>query len=241
VEDEKQPPIIDPFSRLARTKLFETIDLINMAAAEQKVAAEITKYEPKYLTHIPKLIRTGAFPNHTPGSNGCGGYGMHTHAGGISTAVTRCLRALSPIADSFDALYVTGQSGIVPASVVAFKLKKSLIILRKKSEENHGSMIEGDAHATPGVRYIIIDDFMSRGATMDRLLQHKPTSGTLAGICLYGHPRTDREVHVGFAKVWRPMNEEYKREDYWLRLVRRGPRSIIFDIVREAGWRPTVV
>ncbi len=174
-----------------------------------------------------------AFPNHNLHFGGCGAYGLHRTAIGHRLAVRRVSYALRHIENEFDAIYVTGQSGIVPGSVVAWCLKKPLVILRKDEECSHGQRIEGGDDNCANMRLVIVDDFVSRAGTMERLLSH-PSIGRVVAVCLYGQPRTNKEIEAGYAKTWattRYMNE-------WLRLVRRGPRSLLFDVVREAGWAP---
>ncbi len=82
--------------------------------------------------------------------------------------------------DDFDAVLCTGLSGIIPAAIFCYVYGKSLVVLRKEvrdangnlSTGSHGAWLEGslydsDMQVKP---YIIIDDFMSSGDTMRRLL-----------------------------------------------------------------------
>lgn len=155
-------------------------------------------------------------------------YGLHRSHVGFVTAVKRCYKALAPIRDTFDMIYVTGQSGIIPASVIAWRLEKSLIILRKKGETSHGTRIEGDTHHNYG-RYIILDDFVSSGKTLNDLIDNKPPFATLAGVCLYGQRWYEREVEDGYTKnfnipVFDPKNT------HTCKLVRRSLTSLMFDL-----------
>jgi hypoxanthine phosphoribosyltransferase len=63
----------------------------------------------------------------------------------------------------YDAIACRGVSGLLIAPMMAVRLKKSLLVVRKPGENNHsGRMVEGDAAAK---RYIILDDFTDSGET----------------------------------------------------------------------------
>ena len=63
----------------------------------------------------------------------------------------------------YDAIACRGVSGLLIAPIMAVRLKKSLLVVRKPHENNHSSqMVEGDAAAK---RYIILDDFTCSGET----------------------------------------------------------------------------
>lgn len=67
----------------------------------------------------------------------------------------------------FDSIVVTGNSGVIVGGIVALEYGKNLIIIRKPKESNHGSRIECPMNT--GNPFIIIDDFIDSGATMDRI------------------------------------------------------------------------
>ena len=76
----------------------------------------------------------------------------------------------------------------------------NLVLLRKDNDNSHGAPIEGpDGHRLG--KYLILDDFVSSGATMNRirdkidsLWEQVPWSSSrpeCVGIVLYGYHRTD--------------------------------------------------
>ena len=69
---------------------------------------------------------------------------------------------------NYDALACRGVSGLLIAPLLACRLNKSLLVVRKPSEDNlHTTRtVEGDQAAR---RYIIIDDFMSSGETVNAI------------------------------------------------------------------------
>lgn len=96
-------------------------------------------------------------------------YLRHGTPGELSLVVDQLYVALSKVADQFDSILVTGLSGTVPGSILAYRLNKNLVVVRKDSESSHGQSVEG----TLAGRHIIIDDFVSSGATINRLLRHE--------------------------------------------------------------------
>jgi|SRR5579871_2781727 len=78
--------------------------------------------------------------------------------------------ALKSWSDSFDAIAFRGMSGALLAPPLAMKLGKSLLMVRKTLEGNHGDVgyVEGDKHARA---YVIVDDFRSSGATCREIIE----------------------------------------------------------------------
>jgi adenine/guanine phosphoribosyltransferase-like PRPP-binding protein len=68
-----------------------------------------------------------------------------------------------------DAVAVTGKSGLSLAFATLMLIDFPLIVVRKPGENSHGNALEG----TTGVdvsRYVILDDFMSTGRTVDTII-----------------------------------------------------------------------
>lgn len=87
----------------------------------------------------------------------------------IDSVVKRC-RALQK-SIPFDAIAFRGTSGAAVAYPVALRLGISLICVRRENEGSHhwGGIVEGsDVRSVK--RYIVIDDFISTGQTMDAIL-----------------------------------------------------------------------
>lgn len=95
----------------------------------------------------------------------------------------------------FDAIAFTGTSGAALAYPLALALKVPLICVRKKGDGNHfKSSIEG---VTNSNKYLIVDDFIVSGETMDRIIQTIRGTGSMAkpvGIYLYA----DRSTRLNF-------------------------------------------
>jgi len=111
----------------------------------------------------------------------------HIHEpGNLDDTMNRCFAAVKGL--DFKTIVCTGQSGIVPASVLAWKLNKGLVIIRKVDEPSHGLEMEGKLVAP----YIWLDDFPDSGATLARLRLHAPTP--IAAV-LYGMFSESRKLH----------------------------------------------
>lgn len=88
----------------------------------------------------------------------------------------------------FDVIAIRGFSGAVPASIVAFMLRKPLVIVRKKPtvETSHGTSVEilTDGILPTPFRYLIIDDQSSTGKTF-REIKEGLKNHTFIGSLLY--------------------------------------------------------
>lgn len=86
----------------------------------------------------------------------------------------------------FDALAITGTSGMGMGFIMSYLLKIPVINVRKKSPSHYRSPIEGAINAK---RYLILDDFMETGATVDKIRktirQELKGKSKAVGIFLY--------------------------------------------------------
>jgi orotate phosphoribosyltransferase-like protein len=69
---------------------------------------------------------------------------------------------------SYDCFIGSGLSGGIMAAHLAKALNKELLIVRKKGDNSHGCALEG---YTKFKRGVIVDDFITTGATMDRIIE----------------------------------------------------------------------
>jgi orotate phosphoribosyltransferase len=69
----------------------------------------------------------------------------------------------------FDAVAFTGLSGSVIAGAVVSAMDKYLYCVRKSAENRHSEyQVEGPS---TGLRYVVIDDFISTGETIKRIIE----------------------------------------------------------------------
>lgn len=71
----------------------------------------------------------------------------------------------------FDAIAVRGVSGMLIGPIVAYLLRKQLIIVRKpKEEESTHAYQHVECNLTQGT-YVVLDDFVSSGATVKAIVE----------------------------------------------------------------------
>lgn len=94
-------------------------------------------------------------------------------------------KQLKPHLEKFDSIVAMGNSMMCVSPIIAHKLNKQLIIVRKDNEDCH-SDIKVEYHENPG-SYIIIDDLIASGRTITKIadrMRHE-TTGQLYGVYLY--------------------------------------------------------
>lgn len=90
----------------------------------------------------------------------------------LNEKVCEILQFLRDDPRDFDAIVVTGLSGMVLGSIIAHQLGKQLTIVRKKprEESSHASYIV-EGLLTRDHKFIILDDLICTGRTRDRIMQ----------------------------------------------------------------------
>lgn len=87
----------------------------------------------------------------------------------------------------FDAIVVTGVSGLLFGPTVAYKLGKKLVIVRKQNDSSHSSeRIEGEF--SYGDKFVILDDLVESASTVLKILEAVDSSRLntmFVGIYLY--------------------------------------------------------
>jgi len=80
----------------------------------------------------------------------------------------------------FDTIAVCGVSGLLLGPILAYEMGKRLVVVRKKDDSSHScSMIEGYC----GDKYVIVDDLIASGATVNLIRQH-----LASGLATNGSP-----------------------------------------------------
>ena len=81
--------------------------------------------------------------------------------------VRKAIKALR--GKKFDAIAFRGLSGTLIGPLLAFKLNRTMLAVRKRKGEGHsGLMVEGDAGAGT---YIIVDDFIQTARTVRSIIE----------------------------------------------------------------------
>jgi hypothetical protein len=134
--------------------------------------------------------------------------------------VARAKHALSQL--HFDAIAVTGISGILVGSVIAMEMDKPLIIVRKRGEQRHSAFdVEG---VFGGETYVILDDFVSSGSTIARVERKVAETARMShmhplrclGVLEYGccSPRWNPRREWA-ANLWSESKHESETFDPW--------------------------
>ena len=104
--------------------------------------------------------------------------------------VARVSKKVLELKTKFHAIAFRGTSGAAMAYPVSIATGIPLICIRKPTEDAHGDPVEGSTKFDVK-KYIIIDDFMSSGATVDAIIEsinkHSNNSVKCVGIVLYGN------------------------------------------------------
>ncbi len=91
------------------------------------------------------------------------------------------------IKHSIDALAYTGSSGAAAAYVLGTALDLPVVYVRKKDENSHGKRVEANTDE-PIKNYLIIDDFISSGTTVENIVsgieKHARDYGVKAPTCV---------------------------------------------------------
>lgn len=84
----------------------------------------------------------------------------------IAPVVTNLVKLIKESGVQFDTVVFRGMSGALIAPIIAHRLKKEIIFVRKSEDNSHSSRYcEGH---TQSQRFIIIDDFIASGETLRR-------------------------------------------------------------------------
>jgi phosphoribosylpyrophosphate synthetase len=129
------------------------------------------------------------------------GYSGSVHrAPNLREHATYVAHVLEKRRNDYDFVACTGQSGMSVAFAALMLYEFPLVVVRK-GERTHGNMIEGDAERIG--RYIVVDDFISSGATMRRINRelrkwaddHDYAAPTHVGSVLYVRKRFDKSTY----------------------------------------------
>lgn len=128
----------------------------------------------------------------------------------------------------FDAIAFRGLSGSLFAPILALRLKKTLLAVRKGEDSHSSQMVEGDFAAK---RYIIVDDFIAGGSTVYNIMKeiHSELKGRAECVGFFGYNRAWKNVTVS---DWRNVGEldQYCRRHGTLYECGRGEGRALLDV-----------
>lgn len=103
----------------------------------------------------------------------------------------------------FDAIACRGLSGALVASIVAAKLDKPLVVVRKKIEGTHSSYGIEQGVAGP-FRYVIVDDLIDKGGTVRAIIEkikEREEDAVCVGIILYAQDKAESSIYAKAADI----------------------------------------
>ncbi len=140
------------------------------------------------------------------------GYGWTTH--NPETWVTRMKRSSVKIEHlreeiGFDAIACCGSSGMMAAAVLSVALGVPVIYVRKANEKSHGSSVEANSVGQSISRYLIVDDFVASGNTLDRIVSgiekfaddHRMLRPECVGAFLYNEDSRMSQRHTPKGRI----------------------------------------
>lgn len=152
-----------------------------------------------------------------------GEYLAHDERSERIRAALKCIKSWQSAGGGnfFEAIAYRGQSGAITASIIAHKLRKPLILIRKEGDKGHSYYtFEGPITIK---NYLIVDDFMSSGETFDAIVtkmeEHAPQA-----IC-----KGMLEVTRAYERIDFLTNPEFRWEMKFSEKFSRG-------LEREKRW-----
>lgn len=119
----------------------------------------------------------------------------------LKQIAAKICRKLKYRKNDFDVIAFRGMSGALIAPIVAAKMNKGMLMVRKESDKNHSNFtVEGNI---AGDRFIIIDDLVCTGDTIREIVSkvQKGTSKKFVGLCLYCHEEYTEKEDIKKSKL----------------------------------------
>lgn len=91
--------------------------------------------------------------------------------------------------ENFTHIAVSGVSGLSIGPIVAYLMGKELIVVRKGEQSHSCHTVESISHSDRKFNYIIVDDLVDSGKTVNRIynnIKDKYANAELTGIYTYG-------------------------------------------------------
>lgn len=110
------------------------------------------------------------------------------------SAISKLVKTIKDSKIKFDAVAFTGMSGAMIAPVVADKLKKDLVLVRKNNDNCH-SNLRVEMSDKKSKKVVFVDDCISSGDTVNRVIQElKSYNIECDGVFLYSEEECYRRA-----------------------------------------------
>ena len=140
---------------------------------------------------------------------------------------------------NFDSIAFRGMSGAIVAPLIAMKLKKNLIMVRKHEATSHSvSRVEG---FTKSKRYIIVDDFIESGESAANIyydVKNFAPKAECIGLLVVSDGKngdqpifhTLKYIRRKFSRKWSAVSKQHRTE----KAVKKARRATFRAIRRKA-------
>jgi len=144
---------------------------------------------------------------------------------------------------NFDSIAFRGMSGAIIAPIIATKLKKNLIMVRKREATSHSvSRVEGFSKSK---RYVIVDDFVESGETAANIyyeVKDFAPKAECVGLLVVSDGINGNEpvfhtlnyIRKRFSYKWSSVRKEHRIE----KAVKKARRATFRAIRRKAKLKP---
>lgn len=132
----------------------------------------------------------------------------------VKKTIKRCRQALKTI--DYDAIVVTGVSGLSVGATIAYLTGKQLIVVRKEDEQSHACFrVEG--LPVTDFKYVILDDFICSGDTVIKIAQKmkecvKYSKAEFVGLIQYSENR--KTLCVSKEEIWKHGFQEQNQDKF---------------------------
>ena len=116
----------------------------------------------------------------------------------LRVTIDESVKILEPHYERFDSIVVTGVSGLVVGTPLAYVLGKELVVVRKADDKSTHSFTPVENPRGIGRAYLFVDDFINGGSTLKRVRQiiYDVTDGydwrpAEAGVLMYADGAVD--------------------------------------------------
>jgi adenine/guanine phosphoribosyltransferase-like PRPP-binding protein len=140
----------------------------------------------------------------------------------LPRSLRRLEKTLVPVLHEFDVIVVSGLSGVIPGAIFAYMYDKQLVVIRKDDDITHGVRTEGGSYFEPGTPFVVVDDFMSSGATMRRIFEKviELGYGLPKYVALYCDVWAD--FTVGYISDKQRISAEHVKDSLYTPFIRRA-------------------
>ena len=137
-------------------------------------------------------------------------------------------------AEDFKVIAVRGVSGLLFGSILAYRMNKGLVVVRKPGESTHSGMVVEGCFPDVGEGWVIVDDLVATGGTVAEIIYRMGPSNLsgLRGVALY-RVLVFYELYDLMNKggsVWANINRSISRFQSEIRVFKDDPDGHVIEL-----------